>query len=149
MIRVLDTNALIQLRLERCLVTADACCLVPDAIREEFLDRGISERWFDGCSFVEWRYDESMLMGAYAKYLNEYPKVSFYNMKGFGDVAILATLSLLVDEHRQPGLPFSGVADSIVLVSDDSDLRKFVKKCFSGQVALETVKELQALLGDK
>lgn len=89
------------------------------------------------------KLDEADFLGRYADHLNRYNGVSFYNQKGFGDVAILATLDILVG-RLPPTRSLSREIfpeDCIFLVSGDVKLRKATAKSFGSDVILETVEE--------
>lgn len=139
MIRFLDTNALIALQKGNLHVREEHACFVPREIEEEFLADAEAESWFRKNVFAAVRLDEADFLTAYAKYLNGYRKVSFYNLKGFGDVAILAVLDIVVNA----GPPTMSLSDdlfpqhSIRLVSDDDGLGKFARKTFNSRVIVE------------
>ena len=139
MIRVVDTNALIELyRRDLCLLEEHAC-LVPKQIEEEFLGDSKTEQWFKTNYFARTHIDEGDYLAAYARYLNGYSGVSFYNLKGFGDVAILAILDLLVSSAPRT-LSLSDdlfPQHSVRLVTDDNGLGGFARKTFDNRVIVE------------
>ncbi len=142
MIRIFDSDTLNHLYKNDIRILEEHECSVPDDIQSEFLTLDEAERWFKSCVFSELKLDESDYLTEYSHYLNIYNKVSFYAMKGFGDVALLAVISLLIKEGSQtPTL--SDVffpEDVICLVSRDQNLRKFAIKHFP-RIHLETPEE--------
>jgi hypothetical protein len=144
MIRILDNNALVFLHTRQLIVPLETACFVPDEIQEEFLDNGRSERWYQSCAFVSHHIDEAEYLTAYAEILNQYKDISFYSLKGFGDVAIIAIARLLIQRtERSHGTLLDSIVDPdpIFLVSRDENLRSFIKKTFGGRVTLETPEE--------
>lgn len=143
MIRVLDNNALDALYKSALRLRHEHFCYVPPEIVEEFTDADREERWLRSQPLVNLKLDEADLLGRYVNHLNRYNGVSFYNQKGFGDVAILATLDILVG--RLPSTRALSQElfpeDRIFLVSDDRKLRKATARNFGGDVTVETVEE--------
>ncbi len=146
MIRLLDTNALISLQQRGQSIAAKHKCHVPDEIAEELQSSEDGDRWLQAQPLTSVRIDEVEYLQEYARFLNAFSGVSFYSLKGFGDVALLATLQLLV--RRSPATPTLSrevfPEDTIYLVTDDRDLRKFVVKAFGDAVCLETLAEYAA-----
>jgi hypothetical protein len=146
MIRLLDANALISLQQGGRSVAAKHKCSVPDEIAEELQSSGDGERWLQSQPLTSLRLDEVEYLKEYARFLNSFSGVSFYSLKGFGDVALLATLQLLV--RRSPTTPTLSrdvfPEDTIYFVTDDKNLRKFVAKQFGDAVCLETLEEFLA-----
>lgn len=143
MIRVLDNNALDALYKSALKLRAEHRCYIPPEIVEEFKDGDREERWLKSQPLIQLNLDEVDLLARYAIHLNRYNGVSFYNQKGFGDVAILATLDILVAKLPQTrSLSLEIFPDEqIVLVSDDRKLRAATEKNFGTDVLLETVEE--------
>lgn len=146
MIRLLDANALISLQHRGQSIAAKHKCHVPDEIVEELQSSEDGDRWLQAQPLASVRIDEVEYLQEYARFLNAFSGVSFYSLKGFGDVALLATLQLLV--RRSPATPTLSrevfPEDTIYLVTDDKDLRKFVVKAFGDAVCLETFAEYLA-----
>mgnify|MGYP001558348443 CR=1 FL=1 len=143
MIRILDNNALDALYKSARRLRQEHCCYVPPEIVEEFTDADREESWLRSQPLVNPRIDEADFLARYAIHINRYNGVSFYNQKGFGDVAILATLDILVG--RLPSTRALSQElfpeDRIFLVSDDGKLRKATAKNFGTDVTVETVEE--------
>lgn len=146
MIRILDANALISLYHDGKAVRAEQKCYVPEEIADELRSDPGAEAWLKTLPLESVRLDEVEYLQAYADYVNRYSGVSFYSLKGFGDVAVLATLQILV--RRLPPTPTLSKEvfpeDTIYLVSDDRTLRKFVEKTFPGTVELEALSDFLA-----
>lgn len=146
MIRLIDANALISLQQRGQPIAAKHKCYVPNEIAEELQSSEDGDRWLQAQPLASVRIDEVEYLHEYARFLNIFPGVSFYSLKGFGDVALLATLQLLV--RRSPATPTLSrevfPEDTIYLVTDDKDLRKFVGKIFDDAVCLETLEEFLA-----
>ncbi|MDE2057382.1 MAG: hypothetical protein KGI78_00830 [Patescibacteria group bacterium] len=132
MIRVLDNNTLILLKKRALMVRADQQCYVPEEIEEEFKGSASNERWFKRNPFVTKRLDEARYLAIYAHFLNNYSGVSFYSLKGFGDVAILAVLSMLIAEAPPTSTLSRGLfpEHSIYVVTDDKTLITTVRNEF-------------------
>lgn len=139
MIRILDTNALVHLCVRGLYLREGHACYVPPEIEEEFLSDAKNESWFRKNYFIRKHLDEAEYLAAYAQCLNRYNGVSFYSLKGFGDVAILAVLHNLIGAAAPtPALSLDLFPeDPIRLVTDDRALRNFVSKTFSSRVVLE------------
>jgi len=146
MIRLLDANALINLQQAGRSIAAKHKCYVPDEIAEELQSSGEGDRWLQTQPLASLRLDEVEYLKDYARFLNSFSGVSFYSLKGFGDVALLATLQLLV--RRSPTTPTLSrevfPEDTIFFVTDDKNLRKFVTREFGESVCLETLEEFLA-----
>lgn len=143
MIRILDNNALDALYKSALKLRAEHSCYIPTEIVEEFTDADREERWLRTQPLATFKFDEADFLGRYAHHLNRYNGVSFYNQKGFGDVAILAILDILVG-RLPPTRSLSHEIfpdDCIFLVSNDRKLRSATVKNFNTDVTLETVEE--------
>jgi hypothetical protein len=136
MIRLLDTNALFALYASKQIVPNKFACAIPDEIKAEFLDQGEVEEWYQRCAFSSPDIDDVDFLIQYAKFLNRYTDISFYGLKGFGDVAMVATLSLLTQKEEYS---FLFESEPIYLVTDDRKLRRFVTDEFGKRITLETL----------
>jgi len=139
MIRILDTMTLIHLCADALYVREEHACYVPLDIEEEFLGNSKNDAWFKKNYFLEERIDDAEYLTEYAHYLNRYSGVNFYSLKGFGDVAILAVLGILV-KAAPPTLSLSEDIfphHSIRLVTNDRTLGNFVRRVFAGRVVVE------------
>lgn len=146
MIHVLDCNSLIHLEAVRRHVRVEHECVVPDEIKEEFLTNLASEAWYRACVFSRHNLDEVDYLAEYARLLNSYGDVSFFNLKGFGDVAILATLSLLTRQLPKTSTLSASIfpQETICLVSNDANLRNFASREFPGLVNIKTCEDFAA-----
>ena len=148
MIHVLDANALMYLEAQRLPVPRKLQAYVPDEIKDEFLSNPRSEAWFEKSEFVKLRIDEAEYLTEYARILNDYPDVSFYKLKGFGDVAILASVGLLVRQLAPDELLFADLLfeDVIAIVSGDGRLRDYAADWLGKKVTLRTPEEFAAIV---
>ncbi|ANF53542.1 hypothetical protein DA69_01415 [Brevundimonas naejangsanensis] len=146
MIRILDANALIDLCDAGQKLAADEKCFVPDEIAAELSGSEANERWLAAQPFEAIRLEEHEFLEAFARYLNTFPGVSFYSLKGFGDVAILATIEILL--RRAPPTPTLSREvfpwDTVYLVSDDRKLRNFITRTFGDRVVLQKLQDFRA-----
>ena len=143
MIRVLDNNALDALYKSSLKMSAEHHCYIPPEIIDEFTDAERETRWLRAQPLTTFKLDEADFLRRYADHLNRYNGVSFYNQKGFGDVAILATLDILVGQ-LPPTRSLSHEIfpeDCIFLVTDDRKLRTATVKNFGADVILEAVQD--------
>lgn len=143
MIHVLDCNTLIHLQAVRRHIRAEHECVVSDEIKEEFLTNFASEAWYGACDFSRINLDEAEYLIEYARLLNSYGDISFFNLKGFGDVAILATISLLTRKLPKTSTLSVDIfpQETICLVSNDENLRDFATKEFPGLVNIKTCEQ--------
>ena len=146
MIRVFDANALIELARAQHRLDVRHQAYIPDEIVEELRGREDGDLWLTAQPVFDPHLDAVDYLAAFAHYLNTYPGVSFYSLKGFGDVAILATLRLIVEQIPETPTLSSEVFpwDVINLVTDDRRLRDFVVKEFGASVTLSTLQEFLA-----
>jgi hypothetical protein len=147
MIRILDNNALVHLHDAGLSPRVEHQCFVPPEISEEFRNSEADEAWLDGLPLAAVKLDEVEYLAAYAKHLNAFSGVSFYSLKGFGDVGVLAVVELRV--RRLP--PTRSLSkdvfpeDSIIVVTDDRRLRKYLTRTFGDDVAVESFDEFARL----
>ena len=77
-------------------------------------------------------FNESIYIHQYKLALNSYKKRSFYNMKGFGDVSIIATIYTLLDGYKkQITEQLFSTAESIVVYTNDVNLTKVITAEFA------------------
>lgn len=146
MIRILDANALIDLCGAGRKLAADENCFVPDEIAAELRGSEASERWLGAQPFANIRLEENEFLEAFARYLNTFSGVSFYSLKGFGDVAILATIEILL-RRASPTPTLSREVfpwETVYLVSDDRKLRNFTTRTFGDRVVLQKLQDFRA-----
>jgi hypothetical protein len=143
MIHVLDCNALILLEDAGHRILSKHECMVPNDIKDEFLTNPASEAWYKDCEFLDWNLDEAHYLTEYARLLNLYGDISFFNLKGFGDIAILATISLLTRELPKTNTLSAHLfpQETICLVSGDKYLRSFTPQEFPDLVAIKSPME--------
>lgn len=85
-------------------------------------------------------FDEGLYLKHYFDVLNQYGKRSFFNMKGFGDVSIVAATRTLVQlkKNSPSTLPLPGLADEIEVYTGDNHLAKALKKEFNGDIKVRS-----------
>lgn len=148
MIYVLDCNALQHLQKRAKSIRSKNRCVVPDAIKEEFLENEGNRVWFIAQEFENPDLDFGVYLTEYARILNQYGDVSFYSLKGFGDVGILAVLNLILG--RQDAVAAATLSpelfpgEEIVLVSNDDKLRRFASDNLSDRLRIQTPEEFES-----
>lgn len=77
-------------------------------------------------------FDSVAYLRNYKDLLNRYRGRSFYNMSGFGDISILATLKTLGDAlQAQDRRLFSEMDESLAVITEDEKLTKKVNQEFN------------------
>ena len=72
-------------------------------------------------------FNESIYIHQYRLALNSYRKRSFYNMKGFGDVSIIATIHTLIDGYKkQKTEQLFSTSEQIVIYTNNANLTKVI-----------------------
>jgi|AntRauTorckE6833_2_1112554.scaffolds.fasta_scaffold03282_11 hypothetical protein len=72
-------------------------------------------------------FNESVYIHQYRLALNSYRKRSFYNMKGFGDVSIIATIYTLLDGYKkQKTEQLFSTSEPIVIYTNDANLTNVI-----------------------
>jgi hypothetical protein len=86
-------------------------------------------------------YNEAKYLENYQKFINVHNKiVSFYGLKGFGDISILAYIGTII----QPVNPtLFGLQDSLEIITNDSNLKEALKNEFDGKVIITDPLELK------
>ena len=143
MIYILDSNAMAHLRGSGINVTKEHPCYVPKEIREEFLGHAQNDAWFSKSTFISPHVDFGLYLAEYASILNRYSDVSFYNLKGFGDVAILANAAVLL---KGGGIEASLFIEPVCVVTKDNDLREFALTEFSENFSLMYPEEFAKMI---
>jgi len=133
MIYILDSNAMAYLRANRLNIPDDARCFVPKEIEEEFLGDARNDAWYSECTFIEPDIDLGMYLTDYADILNRYRHISFYSLKGLGDVSILTNASALLKGGRRNGQLF---IEPVCIVTGDGGLREFAVAEFTGNFSV-------------
>lgn len=72
--------------------------------------------------------DEGIYLQYYQAVLNKYKAVSFYNMRGFGDISIIALLHT-IKRSGEGQLP--GLGEVVTVVTSDRTLRQHIATDFS------------------
>lgn len=90
-------------------------------------------------------FNEAIYMHQYKLALNSYQKRSFYNMTGFGDVSILATIQTILDGYaRQKAEQLFSTSEPIYVFTDDRKLTTVIQSTFSGlAVYVKPVSEIK------
>lgn len=119
--RILDNNALNYIRSER-IVLRDEYFVTPD-VYEEF--NVVSDNLpYNAKILTEHNsFNWVEYLRGYQRMLNRYKERSFYNMRGFGDVSILAALHMLERASRSR-LPT--MHEPAMIVSSDINLRNHI-----------------------
>lgn len=85
--------------------------------------------------FSQADFDESIYLKNYYWALNHYPKRSFFNMKGFGDVSVAALVKTLIETNQEkPPTLFPGMEEKIEIFTGDQNLKKFLEKEFGKDI---------------
>lgn len=90
-------------------------------------------------------FDERIYFHYYNKVLNKYGGRSFYNMTGFGDVSIMATLHMLAYAFQaQRASQLFDLTEHIVVYTNDNGLTAKIQKEFSNNniyvAAVDTIR---------
>lgn len=76
-------------------------------------------------------FDESVYLHHYKVALNSYKKRSFYNMKGFGDVSIIATVQTILDGYKkQETEQLFSAKEPVTVYTGDANLTKVLTNEF-------------------
>jgi hypothetical protein len=127
--KILDNNALSFIRMNN-IVPADTYVITPD-VQMEFEDGFDEELPKEIRSFLEIRLvDFGLYLQNYSYMLNAYAANSFYNMRGFGDVSILALLHTL--KKSTLGM-LSFMVEETVVVTSDGKLIDHIRSEFSNK----------------
>lgn len=79
-------------------------------------------------------FDEAIYLDHYNKTLNKYGGRSFYNMTGFGDVSIIATLHMFMDVFdQQKSSQLFDPSEQIVVYTGDTRLTAKITTEFNGK----------------
>lgn len=83
---------------------------------------------------THWYFTEAKYLENYQKFINKHRKiVSFYGLKGLGDISILAFLETILNPLN-PTLFESG--NSIEVITNDNNLKDALKEEFDGKIAI-------------
>ncbi len=79
-------------------------------------------------------FNEAVYLEHYKTVLNKYGGRSFFNMTGFGDVSIMATLHMLVNyfDQQVQGRLFD-ISEQVVVFTDDGPLTTRINTEFTGK----------------
>lgn len=119
---------------DECFVTPDVNeeMLVAEMVHSKKVPVSIKQLIFGG------DFDEADYLKNYYEALNQYSKRSFFNMKGFGDVSIVAAAHTIINSKKsKPSvLPLPGFVDEIEVYTGDTHLSKYLKKKFNGDIKI-------------
>jgi hypothetical protein len=108
-------------------------CTTPD-VQEEFevkydggLPKNVQNVWED------LQFDKAGYLKNYADMLNKYGDKSFYNMRGFGDISILALLKTVKQTHK---VQLPGLEDGLLVITTDGQLTKHIAREFGDKSEL-------------
>lgn len=122
---IIDTNG-INYIFANNLTLQDNYFLVPDVAEEVELTLLVHGRRLSNkvLEIVKHQlFDESVYLNHYNRILNKYGGRSFYNMTGFGDVSIIATLHMFVEIFEaQKAVQLFDPTEQIVVFTDDNGL---------------------------
>lgn len=130
--RIIDNNALNYV-VDNRIKLSGTFCTTPD-VQEEFevkyeggLPKGVQNIWDDP------QFDKVGYLKNYADMLNKYGDKSFYNMRGFGDISIIA---LLKTQKGTRKVQLPGLEDGFVVITTDVQLTKHIQRefCDTGDV---------------
>ena len=133
---IIDNNAIIYV-LDRNIRVTEDYFLAPDVKEESELAELRSRRNMP-VNFKEIRvlhsFTEPVYLGYYKVMLNKYGGRSFFNMAGFGDISILATVYTLLDNFelakQQTLFPD---AQEVAVFTEDARLIKKIRAEFAGK----------------
>lgn len=79
-------------------------------------------------------FNEAIYLNHYNRILNKYGGRSFYNMTGFGDVSILATLHMFMDVFQaQAAVQLFDPTEQILVYTNDTGLTAKIAAEFAGR----------------
>ena len=140
---IVDSNIIIQcFNNNRALPKGEL--VVPDDLNDEYeIAKEIHGKDIPGMVLASQLpdYDESYYLKKYYYYLNSYPEVYFVQMRGFGDVAILALAACLVENFGHPKqqtlFDFDPNSSEIIAIAThDGPLRRKIESEFANQVRI-------------
>jgi hypothetical protein len=136
-INILDNNALIELEKSGSYVTKYNSCFITEEIKQEFLIGRKEDDFLSKCNFISIDVDFPFYLKEYKRVLNIYNLMSFFNLKGIGDMSILATVCA---KSKEPNKTMEMFPDVINVVTNDNDLTKAVNKEFPDQKSVTVQK---------
>jgi len=142
-INILDSATLISLQNDGFVVARYHSCFITEEVQNEFQVSRENESYLGRCSFVSLEIDNALYLQAYKRTLNKYNLLSFYNLKGVGDMSILATSCAWAENATNNQPLFPSLVPRLKVVTDDRGLTKVLKKEFpSGSlVTVQTTAE--------
>lgn len=144
---IIDTNGISYI-LENNIVLQHTYYLVPDVAEEVEMTQLVQGRRIpprvlevDQTAL----FDEAIYIDYYNKMLNKYGGRSFYNMTGFGDVSIIATLHMLMDifEQQKSSQLFDPTEQIIVYTGDVGLSAKIVAELTGKDVVVKPVTNIK------
>lgn len=134
--KIIDTNGVSYI-FENNVVLDNDYYLVPDVVEEVELTQLVhGQRIPSRLLEIEQSalFDEALYLNYYNKTLNKYGGRSFYNMTGFGDVSIIATLHMFMDVFdQQKRSQLFDLSEQIVIYTGDSGLTSKITTEFNGR----------------
>lgn len=133
---LIDTSVLSEALLQG-LALREEYFLAPDVVEEVEMARLVLGRRLPSGvreASLHSLFDQSIYLRHYKDVLNEYKGRSFYNMTGFGDVSILATVRMFLSvfDAQNEGQLFD-VSEQILVFTTDPGLARRVAAAFSGR----------------
>lgn len=133
---IVDTNGISHIFTNNLTLQEDYY-LVPDVVEEVEMTQLVHGRRIPHrvLEIMQTHYfDEAIYLDHYNKTLNKYGGRSFYNMTGFGDVSIIATLHMLMDvfDGQRQGQLFD-LSEQIVVYTNDTRLTANINTEFAGK----------------
>lgn len=115
----------------------DTYYLAPDVFEEVEMTQMIhNQRLPKNISEIEHtgHFNESTYIDSYKYMLNSHGGNSFFNMTGFGDISILATVDMLLKEfEKQKTEMLFDPTEDIIIFTEDGGLTRKIQGMFSSQ----------------
>ena len=132
--KLIDTNGL-DFMVKQRIAASGNLYITPD-IQDEF------EAWHDrkpprnveNLFETSW-FDRGAYLDGYKKMLNSYGGRSFYNMGGFGDISLLATLQA---QRVSASRMLPGLAEEIEVITGDEKLTRKIEREFGKAIKVST-----------
>ncbi len=133
---------------EKSLKMSEVYYLAPDISEEvEMTEMIHSKRIPDEVRYAAEvdEFDESVYLHHYKIALNSYKKRSFYNMKGFGDVSIIATVKTILDGYKkQDTEQLFSTKEPVIVYTGDTNLTEVLNAEFdSSDVQVKGIADIK------
>ena len=133
---LIDTNGIVYV-FKHSIDLSDDYLLAPDVKDESEVSEIVHEKRLPDCIFEISEtdlFDQAIYLKHYQIMLNKHPDRSFFNMTGFGDISILASIHMLLEmfTKRKTEELFDPTED-IDIYTGDVPLIKKINKEFGGK----------------